>query len=93
MKMLNLFATHNLNCVSRSLGEVLNYDDDVLAALFLDFKVGVSPYQYFSFWLFFCTQLLEQRSPSRSIHRLNGMGKLPNLILRILERKLPVKTG
>lgn len=93
MQMSNLIITHNLNCVLRSLEEVLNYDDDVLAALFLDFTVGISPCQCFRFWLFICTQLLEQCSASWSINRLNGTGKRLNLILKILERKLPVKTG
>lgn len=57
MKMSNLLITHNFNGVLRSLEQVLNYDDDVLAALFLDFTVGISHYRllFFFFWLFLCS--------------------------------------
>lgn len=53
MKMCNLIITYYLYCVLRSLEEVLNYDDDLVAMLFLDFTVGISPNQCFLFCLIF----------------------------------------
>lgn len=88
----NVSFSHSSQFASRSLEEVLNYEDDVLAALLLDFTVGVSPDQRVLLWL--CLYSASSAvSPSWSINRLNGMGTQPSLTLEILEKKSPVKTG
>lgn len=52
--MSHLIRTHNyLYCALRSLQEVLTYDDDLVAMLYLDFTVGIAPCQCCCFPCFF----------------------------------------